>query len=487
LGGISCLAEFDGAVHRLFRKTPDIMAMPAEGANSYTITLWDLPTLSEVDVVVDERLPMRSDGGGLLGCVPSRDGELWVCYLEKALAIHCGGWDRIHGGQTTHAFALLTGCREQRTIKATGGGRYGCFGTWNPNDERWEQLANSPHDSFRGLWPMSWPEVGGGGEAGIELGLEETFGRMCEWDATNFMMAAGSSGSGSDSSTTDGIVDSHAYSVLTCVRHVAGTSFDLLKCRNPWGSGGELANNPWGDGGGAWDEYPEVRAELKPVAANDGLFWVSKEDFFEHFDTVYLSPTDMSAFLQDPPTEEELAAVAAEKAARAAAASEARERRRYEASIKMHGVSKLVSANFPERRVRHRNFELWQDESDAAHSETFEADSSFTLRAAEDGAIRFESVNFPNHYIRHQSFVCYLHEDDGSEIFTKDSSFCLVAPLNGDGQYTSLQSVNFPTHHLRHYYHRLKISEPDEAIEDFCFAVASAEEVARFEGGIDVE
>ena len=47
LSGISSLAEFDGAVARLFRKTEDLGSMPHEGANSYTITLWDLPTWTE--------------------------------------------------------------------------------------------------------------------------------------------------------------------------------------------------------------------------------------------------------------------------------------------------------------------------------------------------------------------------------------------------------------------------------------------------------
>ena len=66
-------------------------SMPADAPNTYTITLWDLATWSEVDVVVDERLAAKATGDGLLGCEPSVDGELWVCYLEKAVAIHCGG------------------------------------------------------------------------------------------------------------------------------------------------------------------------------------------------------------------------------------------------------------------------------------------------------------------------------------------------------------------------------------------------------------
>ena len=64
LSGIASLAEFDGAIERLFRKTPTIEALPADGPNTYTVTLWDLPSWSEVDVVVDERLARKADGTG---------------------------------------------------------------------------------------------------------------------------------------------------------------------------------------------------------------------------------------------------------------------------------------------------------------------------------------------------------------------------------------------------------------------------------------
>ena len=48
LSGISSLAEFDGAVKRLFRKTTDLESRPLDGPNVYTISLWDLATWTEV-------------------------------------------------------------------------------------------------------------------------------------------------------------------------------------------------------------------------------------------------------------------------------------------------------------------------------------------------------------------------------------------------------------------------------------------------------
>jgi len=304
LSAISSLAEFDGAVEHLFRKTDDLANRPYDGPNTYTITLWNLETggeWEEVDIVIDERLASAADGTGLLGCSPSLDGELWVCYLEKALAIHCGGWDAIDGGFCTHGWRLLTGCQEQYTIlKEKSTGKYKCLGTYNPNDDVWEDLSNSPHGGFSGLWPMRWPELGreeGEDDLHLQLSEEELFTRMCAWDDENYVVGAGTR-SGSDKENTDGIVDGHAYSVIACHNDVAGTEFDLIKMRNPHGRG-EFQTGMWDDDGPGWDEYPEVREALQPQAADDGIFYVSKEEFFVYFQTVYVCAKSMTEFKTD--------------------------------------------------------------------------------------------------------------------------------------------------------------------------------------------
>lgn len=297
LSGISSLAEFDGAVARLFRKNNDLTKKPySDRANMYTITLWDVSTWKEVDIVIDERLCQRPDGSGLLGCHLSDDGELWVPYLEKALAVHCGGWDKIDGGQCTHAWALLTGCQNQYTIKQKDN-KFNCFGTFNPNKKEWEKLTNSPHDGFQGLWPVAWPDVGGGGDMNLELTEQELFQRMCAWDDHNFIVGAGTK-AGSDSNSKNGIYDGHAYSVLTCLNDVAGTDMDLIQMRNPHGKG-EIEKSEWNDTGSGWQKYPQIKAALKPVVADDGIFWVSKQEFFKYFETVYVCAKDMTQFLQD--------------------------------------------------------------------------------------------------------------------------------------------------------------------------------------------
>ena len=75
--------------------------------------------------------------------------------LDQTVA---SGWDKIDGGTCTHAWRILTGCEEQYTFKQSGG-LFKAFGAFNPNQNKMEELENSPHDGFAALWPMKWPEV----------------------------------------------------------------------------------------------------------------------------------------------------------------------------------------------------------------------------------------------------------------------------------------------------------------------------------------
>jgi len=302
LSAISALAEFDGTIRHLYRKTPDLDSLPANHSNSYTVSLYNLENGSTtgfepVDVVVDERLCSRHDGAGLLGAEPTLTGELWVCYLEKAVAAHCGGWDQINGGQCVHAWRLLVGCREQYTFTDSDGSGYGCYGAFNPNTDEYETLANSPHAGFQGMWPMKWPEVGGGGGLDLKVNANEMFERMCCWDDSNFIMCAGTK-AGSDTNDTDGIVDGHAYTILSCIDSAGGSKYDMVKVRNPWGKG-EFKSGMWDDDGPGWGQHPEVEAACKPKRLPDGIFWLDKEEFFKYFKTIYLCAKDMAEHVKE--------------------------------------------------------------------------------------------------------------------------------------------------------------------------------------------
>jgi len=301
LGAISALAEFDGAIKRLFRKTKLLHKRPLPGPNMYTITLCDLDTWTPVSYEIDERLPVKSDGSGkLLACRLSGYGELWPALLEKAMAIHCGGWDGIYGGCCTHAWSILTGCKEQYEIERNPKtGKFFCLTKFNPNTKKWEKhYNNNKEDPGNNLWKSHWPEVGGGGKG--EITEDDLFERICKWDETNYIMSAATTGSGGVSSVgqDSGLVEDHAYSLVSAYSNVAGTGIGLLNVRNPWGAG-EINDGEFDDDGPGWEKYPEIKEELKPEFQDDGAFWITKEEFFRFYQTIYLSASDMTKFVED--------------------------------------------------------------------------------------------------------------------------------------------------------------------------------------------
>ena len=202
------------------------------------------------------------------------------------------------GGQCTHAWAILTGCKEQYSIQRNPKTKkFYCTAKCHPQTGQWSEHHNSPHKGEKGLWTVPWPVVGGGGDASLELTEDDLYKKMCAWDQENYIVGAGTKGL-SDKHKTAGMVNNHAYSVLDCFPQVAGTKIDLLKVRNPWGKG-EIEDGEFDDDGPGWDRYPQIKAKLKPVVADDGIFYLTKAEFFQYFDHLYLSASNMTEFKED--------------------------------------------------------------------------------------------------------------------------------------------------------------------------------------------
>lgn len=79
-------------------------------------------------------------------------------------------------------------------------------------------------------------------------------------------------------STFDSLVDSTMHFIASFLSHSTG-EFD--------------------DDGPGWDRYPQIKKLLNPVIADDGIFWVTKNEFFQYYQTIYLSASDMTEFLED--------------------------------------------------------------------------------------------------------------------------------------------------------------------------------------------
>lgn len=140
----------------------------------------------------------------------------------------------------------------------------------------------------------------------LELTEDELFLRMVAWDKTNYIgkatqgddnepliggtfcsthsklvfpfltVGAGTSGM-SDKNSTEGLVDNHAYSVIESRNNVCGTGIDLLKVRNPWGSGeiedGERCSVVFGRGGASDNQLTHFSLDGLGEFDDDGPGW----------------------------------------------------------------------------------------------------------------------------------------------------------------------------------------------------------------------
>ena len=199
---IAACAEFDGLISGLFEQKQ----LSREGR--YTIRLFDLPSEEWKEYAIDDRLQAcPEDGSKLRFADLSTEKEIWCPLLEKAFAVHAGGWDKIEGGVPQVGLACLTGCRETFQIRnyaeavdAPPMYRMAKF-EWNTF------RGNNAYDSGR--------LVGHAGFKGQqnEVDADVLFEHLCEWDEKNFLVCAGTGGkpggSGSHDNTQDGIADSH--------------------------------------------------------------------------------------------------------------------------------------------------------------------------------------------------------------------------------------------------------------------------------------
>ena len=95
----------------------------------------------------------------------------------------------------------------------------------------------------------------------------------------------------------------------------------------------------------------------------------------------------------------------------------------------------LRSRNYPRRWMRHQNSRIKFDEYDrgsAPPSELFMNDASFEMVPGLAGkCISFRSVNYPDRYIRHRNFELWIDVPDKSQLFTLDATFCQQPPRAG--------------------------------------------------------
>lgn len=196
---------------------------PANGAFELIFYNMNRPT----KIVIDDQLPINPDTSDSPEFANvSKNGGWWMPILEKAYAKFSVAYANLGGGLAANALQELTNMPVM---------------TYETKDQDMKTIFDTIHTA---------------------KGKDYIMTGWC-------------------SKTKHGITRNHIFSVMDAV-HLNlddGTTVDLIKVRNPWGS--EDYKGPWGDKDPRWTDA--LRTQIGGRDANDGLFFIPLALFKELF------------------------------------------------------------------------------------------------------------------------------------------------------------------------------------------------------------
>eukprot|EP00929_Paragymnodinium_shiwhaense_P077372 TRINITY_DN39830_c0_g1_i1.p1 TRINITY_DN39830_c0_g1~~TRINITY_DN39830_c0_g1_i1.p1 ORF type:complete len:368 (-),score=62.72 TRINITY_DN39830_c0_g1_i1:254-1357(-) len=269
ISAFAALAEFPDDLMAVF----DRKALSDDG--KYVITLYSYEDGQKIPIEIDDRLPTTGDGNPT-NCWLSHSAEIWPCLLEKAFAKYSGGYKELDGGSSDFAFGALTGCTDLASYYRN-----------DDTDESDWSISPYEYTSNDIQHASEFYEVSG------SMSHSEMFAALAEFDQKNYLLCCGSNCGSDKDKNSSGVVQGHAYSLITVKQNVAGSGYDLLCLRNPWGC--DEWTGEWSDHSHMWDDHPEVRKECGQTVDEDGIFWISWEHFCENYDTIYVCKKTMSS------------------------------------------------------------------------------------------------------------------------------------------------------------------------------------------------
>jgi len=124
---------------------------------------------------------------------------------------------------------------------------------------------------------------------------------------------------------------------------------------------------------------------------------------------------------------------------------------------------KIQSSNFPDRMIRHFNFNARLDIINSTSPTIDLLDSTFILREGrgDRACFTFEAANLPGHYLQHRAFNIELILGENNTISANGSTFCARPALDGNPDSVSFESIDWPGHYLRHAFFNLGLARQE--------------------------
>ena len=315
MGTIAAIAEFPEAVKALFRE----QELTEDGI--YHIRLFDIATQLWQEVEVDELVPYNLNAHGRMVPAFSRPvgNEIWVLLLEKAIATYAGGYEQLVAGMPAFALQVLLGPKRcwlyvkgdialwLLSLAVSRGGVETVL--------LQELEAQVVGDS--GMTESSWIEshsevavqqiCGTRNPKAFSYDLARTMMESpqhdrddlwnklhCDLNGPHVMVALYYALIVSGPQRENGLIDDHCYSIISLKEAPIGhtRTLRMICLRNPHARG--EWNGEWSDDSPLWDLNPlaQEACDFTPDN-NDGLFWLSFDDFLENFNAVEVAPVDM--------------------------------------------------------------------------------------------------------------------------------------------------------------------------------------------------
>lgn len=261
LAAIACLAEHRGAINSVF------LSKERNPRGKYRLRLYDGIKEKWQNITIDDYIPCNKSSEKPMFSQPNGN-ELYAMLLEKAFSKFCGSYAATEGGQTIWALRAMTGDPARWFIQnadKTSWSRQDLVNTVNANDTSDRRACN-----FK--------------SKGENITNEAMFEVLREYHRTQSVLCA------SGSSGKDGLHKGHAYSILrvakvnTGAMGLGGTTFRLVKIRNPWGCGEWKGD--WGDKSDLWNQHPRVKEVCKFEDTDDGAFWMSWDDVVQNWSKI---------------------------------------------------------------------------------------------------------------------------------------------------------------------------------------------------------